>query len=89
MPELGRRIGVNKSTIQRYETRTGLTQSDHDYQRAGGSVAHHSRMADRTFRRRKEYDSRTLCSKEMEEHIKKYLDTVSFCRKGDGRTSSF
>ena len=31
----------------------------------------------------KEYDSRTLCSKEMEKHIKKYLDTVSSAVKGE------
>ncbi len=39
-------------------------------------------MADRTFRK-KEYDSRTLCSKEMEEHIKKYSDTVSSAIKDE------
>lgn len=31
----------------------------------------------------KEYDSRTLCSKDMDEHIKKYLDTVSSAVKGE------
>ena len=31
----------------------------------------------------KEYDSRTLCARDMEEHIKKYLDTVSSVVKGE------
>ena len=31
----------------------------------------------------KEYDSRTLCQKDIEEHIKKYLDTVSSTVSGE------
>lgn len=30
----------------------------------------------------KEYDSHTLCAREMEEHIKKYLDIVSAVKMG-------
>ena len=40
MPELGRRVGVNKSTIQRYEA-DGVDPKRTSY---------HSRMADRSFR---------------------------------------
>ena len=31
----------------------------------------------------KEYDSRTLCEKDLEEHIKKYIDTVSTVVNGE------
>ena len=76
MPELGKRIGVNKSTIQRYEAdgvdpkRTMIING----------------LADALLTtpewltglsNDKEYDSRTFCQKDIEQHIKKYLDTVS------------
>ena len=34
------------------------------------------------FSEDKEYDSHTLCAREMEEHIKKYLDIVSAVKMG-------
>ena len=86
MPELGRRVGVNKSTIQRYEAdgvdpkRTMIING----------------LADALLTtpewltglsEDKEYDSRTLCARDMEEHIKKYLDTVSSVVKGEPETS--
>ncbi|MFQ9482298.1 MAG: helix-turn-helix domain-containing protein [Oscillospiraceae bacterium] len=70
MPELGKRIGVNKSTIQRYEAdgvdpkRTMIING----------------LADALLTtpewltglsEEKEYDARTLCQKDIEEHIKK------------------
>ena len=82
MPELGKRIGVNKSTIQRYEAdgvdpkRTMIING----------------LADALLTtpewltglsNDKEYDSRTLCQKDIEEHIKKYLDTVSSTVSGE------
>lgn len=82
MPELGKRIGVNKSTIQRYEAdgvdpkRTMIING----------------LADALLTtpewltglsEDKEYDSRALCAKDMEEHIKKYLDTVSSVVQGE------
>lgn len=82
MPELGRRIGVNKSTIQRYEAdgvdpkRTMIING----------------LADALLTtpewltglsEEKEYDARTLCQKDIEEHIKKYLDTVSSTVSGE------
>ena len=85
MPELGKRIGVNKSTIQRYEAdgvdpkRTMIING----------------LAEALFTTPewltglsddKEYDSYTLCQKDIEQHIKKYLDTVSSTVKGS-RTS--
>ncbi len=82
MPALGKRIGVNKSTIQRYEAdgvdpkRTMIING----------------LADALLTtpewltglsEDKEYDCRTLCAMDMEEHIKKYLDTVSSVVKGE------
>jgi transcriptional regulator with XRE-family HTH domain len=76
MPELGRRVGVNKSTIQRYETdgvdpkRTMIING----------------LADALLTtpewltglsEEKEYDSEAICQQEIEEHFKKYLDTVT------------
>ncbi len=81
MPELGKRVGVNKSTIQRYEadgvnpTRSmiinGLAEALLTTPEWLTGLSDH-----------KEYDSRTLCAKDMKEHIKKYLDTVSSTVKG-------
>ena len=63
MPELGKRIGVNKSTIQRYEA-DGVDPK-------------------RTMIINGLDDSRTLCQKDIEQHIKKYLDTVSSTVSGE------
>ena len=82
MPELGKRIGVNKSTIQRYEAdgvdlkRTmiinGLAEA------LLTTPEWLTGLSDD-----KEYDSYTLCQKDIEQHIKKYLDTVSSTVKGE------
>ena len=82
MPELGRRVGVNKSTIQRYEAdgvdpkRTmvinGLAEA------LLTTPEWLTGLSDD-----KEYDSYTLCQKDIEQHIKKYLDTVSSTVKGE------
>ena len=82
MPELGRRIGVNKSTVQRYEAdgvdpkRTmiinGLAEA------LLTTPEWLSGLSDE-----KEYSSYILCQKALEEHIKKYLDTVTTVVKGD------
>ena len=50
MPELGKRVGVNKSTIQRYEA-DGVDPKRTMIQWTGRGTPDHSRMADRTFRR--------------------------------------
>lgn len=87
MPELGKRIGVNKSTIQRYEAdgvdpkRTMIING----------------LADALLTtpewltglsEEKEYDARTLCQKDIEEHIKSTL--IRFPpRSAESRTSSF
>ena len=84
MPELGKRIGVNKSTIQRYEAdgvdpkRTmvinGLAEA------LLTTPEWLTGLSDD-----KEYDTYTLCQRDIEEHIKKYLDTVSHTVKGEPR----
>ena len=82
MPELGKRVGVNKSTIQRYEAdgvdpkRTmiinGLAEA------LLTTPEWLTGLSDE-----KEYDARTLCQTDIEGHIKKSLDTVSSTVNGD------
>ena len=82
MPELGRRVGVNKSTIQRYEAdgvdpkRTmvinGLAEA------LLTTPEWLTGLSDD-----KEYVTYTLCQRDIEEHIKKYLHTVSHTVKGE------
>ena len=82
MPELGKRIGVNKSTIQWYEAdgvdpkRTmiinGLAEALLTIPEWLTGLSSD-----------KEYDSYTLCQKDIEQHIRKYLDTVSSTVKGE------
>lgn len=82
MPELGKRIGVNKSTIQRYEAdgvdpkRTmiinGLAEA------LLTTPEWLTGLSDD-----KEYDSYTVCQKDLEKHIKGYLDTVTSTVKGE------
>ena len=79
MPEL---VGVNKSTIQRYEAdgvdpkRTmvinGLAEA------LLTTPEWLTGLSDD-----KEYDTYTLCQRDIEEHIRKYLDTVSYTVKGE------
>lgn len=82
MPELGKRVGVNKSTIQRYEAdgvdpkRTMIINGLADALLTTPEWL--TGLSDD-----KEYDSRTLCTRDIEEHIKKYLDTVSSTVNGE------
>ena len=82
MPELGKRIGVNKSTIQRYEADGVDPKRTMIINGLAEALLTTSEWLT-GLSEEKEYDSRTLCSKEMEEHIKKYLDTVSSMVKGE------
>lgn len=83
MPELGKRIGVNKSTIQRYEaggvdpTRTMIVNG-----LAEALLTTPEWLTG--LSEDKEYDSKTLCQKDLEAHIAKYLDSVSAV-KGEPR----
>ena len=82
MPELGRRVGVNKSTIQRYET-DGVDPKRTMIINGLAEALLTTPEWLTGLSEEKEYDSRTLCSKDMEEHIKKYLDTVSSAVKDE------
>lgn len=82
MPELGKRIGVNKSTIQRYEA-DGVDPKRTMIINGLAEALLTTPEWLTGLSEEKEYDSRTLCSKEMEEHIKKYLDTVSSAVKDE------
>lgn len=82
MPELGRRIGVNKSTVQRYEAEGIDPKRTMIINGLAEALLTTSEWLI-GLSEEKEYDSRTLCSKDMEEHIKKYLDTVSSAVKGE------
>ena len=82
MPELGRRVGVNKSTIQRYETdgvdpkRTmiinGLAEA------LLTTPEWLTGLSDE-----KEYNSKTLCQMDIEKHIAAYLDELTATVKGE------
>lgn len=50
MPELGRRVGVNKSTIQRYETDGVNPNRSMIINGPGGCPANYPGMADRSVR---------------------------------------
>ena len=82
MPELGKRIGVNKSTIQRYEA-DGVDPKRTMIINGLAEALLTTPEWLTGLSEEKEYDSRTLCSKEMEGHIKKYLDTVSSAVKDE------
>ena len=82
MPELGRRIGVNKSTIQRYEA-DGVDPKRTMVINGLAEALLTTPEWLTGLSEDKEYDSCTLCAKDMEEHIKKYLDTVSSIVKGE------
>jgi transcriptional regulator with XRE-family HTH domain len=76
MPELGRRVGVNKSTIQRYET-DGVDPKRTMIINGLAEALLTTPEWLTGLSAEKEYDSKTLCQREIEEHIKKYLDTVT------------
>ena len=76
MPELGRRVGVNKSTIQRYETdgvdpkRTMIINGLADALLTTPEWL--TGLSDE-----KEYNSKTLCQMDIEKHIAAYLDELT------------
>ena len=76
MPELGKRIGVNKSTIQRYEA-DGVDPKRTMIINGLAEALLTTPEWLTGLSEDKEYDSRTLCEKDLEEHIKEYVDIVS------------
>ena len=82
MPELGKRIGVNKSTIQRYEA-DGVDPKRTMIINGLAEALLTTPEWLTGLSSDKEYDSYTLCQKDIEQHIRKYLDTVSSTVKGE------
>lgn len=82
MPELGKRIGVNKSTIQRYEA-DGVDPKRTMIINGLAEALLTTPEWLTGLSNDKEYDSYTLCQKDIEKHIKKYLDTVSSTVNGE------
>ena len=76
MPELGKRIGVNKSTIQRYEA-DGVDPKRTMIINGLADALHTTPEWLTGLSEEKEYGSRTLCENEIEKHIRRYLDTVT------------
>ena len=82
MPELGKRIGVNKSTIQRYEAdgvdpkRTMIING-----LAEGLLTTPEWLTGLSDD--KEYSSYTVCQMDLEKHIKGYLETVTSTVNGE------
>jgi hypothetical protein len=69
-------VGVNKSTIQRYET-DGVDPKRTMIINGLAEALLTTPEWLTGLSEEKEYDSKTLCQREIEEHIKKYLDTVT------------
>lgn len=82
MPELGKRIGVNKSTIQRYEA-DGVDPKRTMIINGLAEALLTTPEWLTGLSNDKEYDAYTLCQKDIEQHIKKYLDTVSSTVNGE------
>ncbi len=76
MPELGRRVGVNKSTIQRYET-DGVNPTRSMIINGLAEALLTTPEWLTGLSEDKEYSVPTICENELTEHIKKYLDTVT------------
>ena len=82
MPELGKRIGVNKSTIQRYEAdgvdpkRTMIING-----LAEGLLTTPEWLTGLSDD--KEYSIYTVCQMDLEKHIKGYLETVNSTVNGE------
>ena len=82
MPELGKRIGVNKSTIQRYEA-DGVDPKRTMIIKGLAEALLTTPEWLTGLSDDKEYDSYTVCQKDLESHIKGYLDTVTSSVKGE------
>ena len=82
MPELGRRVGVNKSTIQRYEADGVDLKRTMVINGLAEALLTTSEWLT-GLSDDKEYDTYTLCQRDIEEHIRKYLDIVSHTVKGE------
>ena len=76
MPELGKRVGVNKSTIQRYEA-DGVDPKRTMIINGLAEALLTTPEWLTGLSEDKEYDSRTLCARDMEEHIKEEISNYN------------
>ena len=84
MPELGKRIGVNKSTIQRYEA-DGVDPKRTMIIKGLAEALLTTPEWLTGLSDDKEYDSRTICENSIEEHITAYLESVTQAVQGEPR----
>ncbi len=82
MPELGKVLGVNKSTIQRYEA-DGVDPKRTMIINGLAEALMTTPEWLTGLSEEKEYDTRTLCQKEIEEHIQNFLDSVTTAVSGE------
>ncbi len=83
MPELGRRVSVNKSTIQRYES-SGVdpTRSMIINGLAEALLTTPEWLTGQSDQ--KEYDTPTVCERDIDKHIAKYMESVTTAVQGEG-----
>ncbi|MBQ7491240.1 MAG: helix-turn-helix transcriptional regulator [Clostridia bacterium] len=82
MPELGKRISVNKSTIQRYEA-DGVDPKRSMIINGLAEALLTTPEWLTGLSDDKEYSSYTVCQLDLEKHIKNYLDTVTSTVNGE------
>lgn len=84
MPELGRRVGVNKSTIQRYET-DGVDPKRTMIINGLAEALLTTPEWLTGLSEEKEYSPKTLCQMDIERHIAAYLDELMTTVQGEPR----
>ena len=84
MPELGRRVGVNKSTIQRYET-DGVDPKRTMIINGLAEALLTTPEWLTGLSEEKEYSPKTLCQMDIEKHITAYLDELMTAVQGEPR----
>lgn len=82
MPELGKRIGVNKSTVQRYEA-DGVDPKRTMIINGLAEALLTTPEWLTGLSEDKEYSSFTICQMDMEKHIKNYLEAVTSSVKAE------
>ena len=84
MPELGRRVGVNKSTIQRYET-DGVDPKRTMVINGLAEALLTTPEWLTGLSEEKEYSAKTLCQMDIEKHMTAFLDELNAVMQGQPR----
>ena len=84
MPELGRRVGVNKSTIQRYET-DGVDPKRTMVINGLAEALLTTPEWLTGMSEEKEYSAKTLCQMDIEKHMTAFLDELNAVMQGQPR----